>query len=123
MAHAAPHLYGSLTEWWFRKARWLKRKGSPTSNEVLHRLESLRFPTNAAEAVLWCRDAAGVLPAATGDEAKWLTELREKLGRWREHFELALRKGRTVKADLDWTFDRLLSGRVTLDEAVLLTAR
>ena len=123
MPYDAAQLYGSLCDWWFRKSRWLKRKGSPTCLEVLHRIESLKFPQCPAEALVWCRKTREVLPEL--DESAlppWYAAFNKKLVRWQSYFAEALTT-QGAQAPVDWTCDQLLAGVVNLEEAIRLVAK
>ena len=119
MPFEAAQLYEDFCNWWFRKSRWLKRKGSPTSMEVLKRLESISqpFPQNAAEALVWCRRSSSVLPDTDDHAPEWYVVIRRKIARWRHYLAEAVPVS-SEKADFDWTYDQLLEGHVSLDEAV-----
>ena len=118
MTNDSADVYKDMCAWWLRKARNLKRQGTPASLEVLHCVEALEFPTEAATAPLWCVECIRALPVLQ-DAPTWFRPLQEKWQRWADRLEtppLANTSATTPSGALD----ALLAGEVSLDEAVQL---
>ena len=112
MTNTSPDVFKNMCDWWLRKARNLKRKGTPSALEVLHRLEEVKFPARTQDAPLWCSECLRVLPKLQ-EEPAWYAPLRNKLVRWSARLGAPTEPKNTTDA-----LDAILAGKLSLDEAL-----